>query len=132
MPYKSLIENRGRLWNESTLQPELKATAETWADREVDRLFWDWDRSDWTTTVPWEIADVAELLGAGHYLELAFTSPSSMPVDQKTTGRMLKEEGWALADRIKLDGGPLYSDGTYRVGPIKDEDRDLFVEIEPV
>lgn len=134
MPYKTLTEGKGWLRSEtSTLDPELKARAEQFADREIDRLFWDWTRTTWTgSAVPWEIADIAELLGAGHYLEIATLSPASMPVDAVMTGPMLKRKGYEMAERVKMDGGPLAADGTYRTGPSRDEDRDLFVEIEPV
>ena len=133
MAYFALSAQAGYLFRErEDLDDSLKASAETWADRRINDLFADWTRTTWTGTgVPDQISEIAELFGAGHYLELAYIGGGDTLTPEQSWGIELKSRAQSLADKVLSQGGPRDSDG-YIIDPLTVAGGDPYaIEIYP-
>ncbi len=111
MSYFTLTPNQGHLQGELSVDPALKTKAESWATLRIDEAFFAWDRTVWTgATLPVQIADIAEKLTVGKYLEYCF-SRGNPKIDADTLSQRLLREGEAAILRVIDAGGPI--DPTY-------------------
>lgn len=133
MAYYSLIPNAS--WLKTThdpLDPGHKTEAEAYADGEIDRLFVDFDRTGWPTSLTdsleAQVVEVANLIGSGRYLLLQEGGGSVANLNE-SRGAQLIAMGRGLAGDI-IKAGLLADD-------VNDEEKDprilssRYVEIEP-
>lgn len=119
MAYFTLLAADGYLVREASLDTEMQAEAEQFAARRIDDLFHAWDRSAWTGVgVPDQIAEAAELLGVGHYLELRDIAAGGASSPERSWSEMLKERGELAAANVLGQGGPRNASGDI-IGPAR-------------
>lgn len=131
MAYATLQAKTGWLYGEPSLEPGLVTKAEDWATAEIDRLFWSWDRTAWSAAPPFEIAEIAELLAAGHYMELAQAKGQVEDLPEKGLAKALIERGYRRAELIRNQGGPMNAARDEREEPNDTRGFSRFCEIEP-
>lgn len=104
MSYFTLTPNQGYLIGVMNPDPTAKSKAEAWATLRIDEAFFAYDRSNWSgATLPTQIADIAEKLTVGKYLELVF-SVGNPVVDPNSLSRVLLRGGEEAIVRV-LDAG---------------------------
>lgn len=104
MSYFTLTPNQGYMLGSMELNSSAKSKAEAWATLRIDEAFFAYDRSAWSgATLPTQIADIAEKLTAGKYLELVFAVGNPV-VDPNSLSRTLLRGGEEAIVRV-LDAG---------------------------
>ncbi len=133
MAYATLQHGKSWLHAErSPLNAAAKSAAESWATLRVDELFFDWNRDDWDTTTPAEIAEIADLLASGRYLEMAVVGPGSEAAPEKSWGPALIRKGEERAEQVKSQGGPFFdSDRRSKDAPIRSTGFGRMIRLEP-
>lgn len=107
MSYFTLTPDQGHLTGRKTLSAAAKAKAEAWATMRIDEAFFAWDRTLWTgATLPQQIADAAELLATGKYLEIEYATGNPV-VDPNSLSVRLTRAGEEAIVRILDAGGPI-------------------------
>ncbi len=104
------------------LDPTVKAEAELYATMRVDLAFSAWDRTGWTgSDIPVEIAQAAEMIAAGKYLEKIHATGNPQ-VSETSLAASLIKNGEALLVQIVDVGGPINPDyPTTRLEPIREQ-----------
>lgn len=120
MPYFTLQPTQGYFLATRELNATLKSEAESFATSRVNLVLWNWDRTTWTGAgVPVEVAQAAEMLASGKYLEKAF-AVGNPTVNGESLSRKLLRDGEAFLTQIIDQGGPIDPDDPeYRLPPIK-------------
>lgn len=132
MPYFSLTAGQGYLRGQDVVDPQLKSEAEAWADTRIDETFWNWNRDTWTGMgVPKQIAQAAEMLCAGKYLEKAYAVGNPNQVGDSLSRTLIRDGEKALM-RIIDQGGPIDpTNPNYILPPFKSRAAGRVVRIVP-